>query len=195
MNLKPWASGFAAASCALALMATTSFAATSSGNNKQDSGSATAKCDQNTMGGTPDVVIVYSPTILWPPNHKMQRITLTGIDNNTANATSGDSDSDMFTIAVTKTTVTPPEAVGQGCGNTAQTDFGPDSDPNFPPMATAMDPNNATAYWDVRAERCAREGDRTYTITVHCTETNGGETDSGDAFLTITVPHDQGHNK
>jgi hypothetical protein len=67
----------------------------------------------------------------------------------------------------------------------------------LPAAATASDPSTAAAYWDLRAERCAAERSRTYTIDVHGTEmptmsNPTGEMAGGDATLTITVPQDQG---
>lgn len=145
-------------------------------------GTQTASCNDGT--------ITYSPTTLWPPNHKMQTINITYVDN--------DADGDSTMIAVTN--ITDNQMTGGvedvGAGNPHLIDYaagapGTGSDPSTPADTTAQ----------VRAERSGKDqSPRIYTITVQCTDRGGADpadtseatTQTGTATLTVTVPHDQG---
>jgi len=152
-------------------------------------GSNTTQCVDG-MGNPMDGVITWSPTTLWPPNHKLVPITITDLDN--------DNDGDTVTISVTSISdnQNPGGIEDPGSGNT-----GTDWEIGAPGMAT--DPNPATTTAQVRAERSGTDKfDRVYTINVACTETGGNSaTDPaeagsmmqmGTATLTVRVPHDQG---
>jgi hypothetical protein len=183
-----------AAAVAAAGVAVPSFA--SSGD--RTTGSSSVACNDGT--------VYYSPTTIWPPNHKMVPVHISYADT--------DNDGDTTTIAVTGVTETdgtttsdatvPDTLNGSGAPGSVQ---GPDAaaDANYPPTA-GSDPNTpATWTEDVRAERSGTDGHgsgRTYTITVQCTDTNGTDpsqtnefgpnTETGTATFTVTVPHDQG---
>lgn len=150
----------------------------------------------NPAGGTGqtscnDGTVTWSPTTLWPPNHKMQTITISYADT--------DGDSDSTTIAVTSITnnqtVNGVEDVGAGNPHLVDSTPGTPgtgSDPSTPAVTTAQ----------VRAERSGPDGSRVYTITVQCTDNGGTDASdpteaagqTGTATLTVTVPHDQGNN-
>jgi len=165
--------------------ATSLFALTASGAYAAHSGGSGGP----TQCGNTDVFLTWSPTTLWPPNHKMQTITITGTDD--------DNDGDMFTISVMSITENPTEGVAgvAGCGQ-------PDPQQGLDwsgigNSADGTDPGTATTSVQVRSERCAANGDRTYDIKVMCTDEcmGGGMCMSmGTADLTVTVPHDQGHH-
>lgn len=138
--------------------------------------------------GMTDVSLTWSPTTLWPPNHKMQTITINGTDN--------DNDGDTFSITVMSITETPAEGAEgvTGCGQpTAKQGLDWTGVGN---SATATDPGTATTNVQVRSERCGANGDRTYDITVMCQDEcmRGTCMSAGMADLTVTVPHDQGHH-
>jgi len=151
-------------------------------------GSGQTKCvDAN--GNNLDGDVTWSPTTIWPPNHKWQPITVNYID------TDGDG-SQMLTVAAPSGThnqmTNGVEDVG--AGNTP-VDFMPGA-PN-----TANDPGTATTTPQVRSERSGKDGSRIYTITVMCSHSSEVDTanpneaggQSGTATITVTVPHDQGH--
>jgi hypothetical protein len=135
-------------------------------------------------GAQMDGVITWTPTTIWPPNHKMQDIKISYTDN--------DNDNDTIGIAVTDITnnQTTGGVEAPGSGHT-----GTDWTPGTP--GTAKDPGTATTTPQVRSERSGSDGSRIYTITVMCTESGSSEStepDSmGTAQLQVTVPHDQGH--
>lgn len=171
MNLKQWSWGLVAAASLFLFSTATASAA--------NTGSATATCGA-------DVVISYSPTILFPPNHKLVPISISAVDT--------DEDEDTFTVTVTSITSSQVEGPGEGCGQPTSKQ-GPDftgvgssangSDPSTQAVLTGV---------SVRAERCAAEGARVYDIQITCTETEPGV--PGGVFTTdlfVTVPKSEGH--
>ena len=122
-------------------------------------------------GCTPDVQaptitsVSASPNVLWPPNHKMQTVTLHwgAVDN---------CGSPMCAIS----SISSNEPVnGRGDGNTS---------PDW------VITSNSTADL-LRAERSGNGTGRIYTITVSCLDAAGNKT---VATTTVLVPHDQGKN-
>ena len=156
-----------------------------------------------------DLNITYSPTILSPPNHKLQTITISATDN--------DGDGDNFVVQVDSITSNQNDDAGGGCGASQGSDF-----TGVGNTASGSDPGTAVTSVQVRAERCGEEGDRVYDIQLLCSSTAqpGGCTppqcscsgsppvceciischtggiadDQGTADLLVTVPHDQGAN-
>lgn len=165
MNLKLWSLGLVVA-VALFLF---SIGPASAANT----GSATATCSA-------DVVISYSPTILFPPSHKLVPISISAVDT--------DNDGDTFSVSVTSISSSQVEGPGEGCGQPSGQQ-GPDftgvgntangSDPSTPAVLTGV---------SVRAERCAGEGARVYDIQITCLESNVGTPATTDLF--VTVPKD-----
>lgn len=169
MDLKSWS--LALAAVALGLLATGS--PSSAGN----SGIGTALCN--------NVNISYAPTTLWPPNHKMQTITITATDPDTS------FDTDNFTITVNSIASNQTEGRGDGCGKPTSKQGADWS--GVGNTAGALNGGTAVTSAEVRAERCADiKGARVYDINIACTETNDpGQTFHTDLF--ITVPHHHGH--
>jgi hypothetical protein len=131
-----------------------------------------------------DGEVTWSPTNLWPPNHKLNTIDIYYTDD--------DGDGDMTTVEVTGFDSS--DGVGDdeinGSGNTD-----PDVVPGAP--GTATDPEAAHTTADVRAERSGHSKDgRTYTLDVQCTDSGGSdmEMESETVPITVTVPHDQGNH-
>src|SRR4051794_17187154 len=122
--------------------------------------------------------ITWSPNNLWPPNHKMQTVTITY---------TGDKDDDDAMVAVTgwsdNETVDDVEMNGSGqpdaAGQTA------DVVPGAPGMGHDNEPVTTTA--QVRAERSGRGTGRVYSLTVSCKETGPDEM-GGTATATVAVP-------
>ena len=107
--------------------------------------------------------VAPSRATLWPPNHKLRTITLTG-------ATDPDSDP----VAITITGVTQDEPVdGRGDGNTS-----PDA---------VLGP--AAGQARLRAERAGGGDGRVYTIAFTAKDPSGA---SCSGSVTVSVPHDRG---
>jgi hypothetical protein len=103
-----------------------------------------------------------NPTLLWPPNHKLATISITGVK---------DPDGEPVTIKVTKITQDEP-VNGLGDGDTSPDGFGIGQ-----PQA------------QVRAERSGLGNGRVYAITFTATDPAGG---TCSATVNVGVPHDQG---
>lgn len=141
-----------------------------------------------------DGSVTWNPTSVWPPNHKMQTVTI----NYTAPADSPDT-ADTTTITVDAifddqaATDGSDELNGSGQPTDQQgLDWG-----GIGNSATSAEGDTASTTALVRAERSGHgQAGRTYTIMVSCTEKTGGTVpnplDSGMATLTVNVPHDQG---
>jgi hypothetical protein len=141
-----------------------------------------------------DGTVTWSPTTLWPPNHKMQTITINYV-------APSDLPGDQTTITVGA--ITDNQAASDGTGElkgsgqpTAQQGLDWAGTGN---SATSSEGSRATTTAQVRAERSGTAaGGRTYTIQLMCSESNSGVPDptgSGSTSITVFVPHDQGqHN-
>ncbi len=120
--------------------------------------------------------VTYSPTTLWPPDHTLQTITITGHDS--------DHEGNL-TVTVTGITDNQvPEDAGDGCGVPTATEGA-----DWTGIGNHATGSNPVTSAEVRAERCATEDARTYNITVTCSE----EGETGTAHLLVTVPQSQGH--
>jgi hypothetical protein len=135
-----------------------------------------------------DGVITYSPSTIWPPNHKMKPIGISFAETETT-------DGDTLGLQVTNITSnqqTEDDAGGAGCGKPTATQGADFIFDNTPVTGTAGDDvDPVTTSVQVRAERCAKDksGPRVYTIDVTCTDE--GATD--DVQLFVTVSHDNRH--
>jgi hypothetical protein len=141
-----------------------------------------------------DGTVTWTPTQIWPPNHKMQTVTISYV----APADAVDTQ-DTTTIKVDAIV---DDQAGQDGSNELNGSGQPTAQQGLDwkgigNSATSAEGQTATTTAQVRAERSGlMPGGRTYTITVSCTENTGGTApnpqDSGMATLTVTVPHDMG---
>ena len=128
--------------------------------------------------GIDDVLVTFPPanqdplctatsnvSTLWPPNHKMVAITLSG---------ESDPDGDPTTLTVTGVTQDEPTN-GLGDGDTPK-------DAKYPGSATNPGP------LQVRSERSGLGDGRIYVISYNLIDGKGG---SCDGSVTVGVPHDQ----
>ncbi|HVA61740.1 MAG TPA: hypothetical protein VNG13_14575 [Mycobacteriales bacterium] len=138
-----------------------------------------------------DGKVTWSPTTIWPPNHKMQTVTI----NYTAPPDATPVTSDTTTITVGAITdnkmVNGSELNGSGQPNPQQ---GPDFTGTFN-TASSPEGTTATTTAQVRAERSGTGTGRVYTIQLTCSETAAGTApdliDSSSTTITVDVPHDQ----
>jgi hypothetical protein len=154
--------------------------------NSRTGGTSSTKCNDGT--------VTYTPTTLWPPNHKMQTITITYADSD------GDGDNTRITVGM----ITDNQAAADGSdelnGSGQPTDKQGLDWAGTGNTATGKDGGpDATTTADVRAERSGTDpAGRTYDIKVTCSDSGGtdatemaGTMQTVDLF--VTVPHDQGH--
>lgn len=134
--------------------------------NKYDDTSATQTCDG-------DTVTYDGPLKMWPPNHKMQDVSVTATD------TDG---SGPVTITITPSVT-----------DVAGGDGGPKHDPDYTPEEpTGTGDGSATADFQLRSERSGKGDGRTYTIDWVATFDDHECTsqDEGNSPFVVTVPHD-----
>jgi hypothetical protein len=146
-----------------------------------------------------DGQVTWSPTTVWPPNHKMQTVTISYVaPQDTVNTND--------TTTITVGAITDDQAAADGSdelqGSGQPTDKQGLDWAGTGNSATSPEGTVATTTAQVRAERSGTDpSGRTYSIQVMCSETNGitGTPDpdpnsSGTQTLTVTVPHDQGNH-
>ncbi len=143
-------------------------------------------------GSTPcnDGTVTWSPTTLWPPNHRMVTITINYTDN--------DGDGDMIAIMVDKITdnQSGPNGENELNGSGQPTDQQGLDWSGAGNHGMAVDPGTATTTAQVRSERSGRDkSGRIYDIQVSCSDMGGSSNEMATQTvdLHVTVPHDQGH--
>ena len=164
-------------------MAFPSSAASSGGSNHTACGNGT---------------VTWSPTSIWPPNHKMQTVTISYV-------APADNPSTNDTTTITVGAITDNQAASDGSGELNGSGQPTDQQgldwAGTGNSATSAEGSTATTTAQVRAERSGHGKDgRTYSIQVMCSESTAGsgmsaDTDgNGMATLTVNVPHDQGNH-
>ena len=163
----------------------------------KDSGTYSVKClesDSNIQGAA---TISITPANMWPPNHKLRDMTISMNLNNDSMT----SDNYSFSIeSITDDQVVNDDAGGHGCGaktkkqgadwlplNTEQNPFTVSGNLMSKTDTIANDPGSV----QLRAERCARDGTRTYTLSVSCCDNRNSMTpicDPTPEVLRVTVP-------
>lgn len=163
---------------ALAVAGTAGFAfvgpviAGSDYNNKYDNVVTERDC------GDGDVVEYTGPEKMWPPNHKLQNVSVVATDGGADNG----SDATNLTVSPNVTDV----SGGDG---------GPNHDPDYTPgdLVASGDPSATIDFW-LRAERSGKGDGRTYTINWAATFDGGAKScsssDAGQSPFVVVVPHD-----
>lgn len=126
-----------------------------------------------------DGTITYSPATLWPPDHKLQSITITY-------GTGGTVDPSLTVNSITENEEPP----GNGCGPSQPSDWLGVGD-----SASAPSGPVTLAGVELRSERCGTGDGRTYDINVTCCDdvlqhgSCAGESQTVNLF--VTVVHNQ----
>jgi len=133
-----------------------------------DSGNSTSAVQTITIEDStpPSLNVSVSPSVLWPPNHKMNNITATVTASDTCDASP--------TIELTSVTSNEPDNV-LGDGDRANDIQG---------AAVGVDDRS----FRLRAERSGTGVGRIYTVTYTATDAAGN---ASTKSATVTVPHDQ----
>jgi len=117
----------------------------------------------------PVISVTVSPTILWPPNHKMVDIVATVTVSDICDAAP--------TVVLTSVTSNEPDdAKGNGDGKTVNDIQGAET-------------GTEDYEFQLRAERAGADDGRVYTVTYTATDASGN---SASASATVVVPHDMG---
>jgi hypothetical protein len=153
-------------------------------NNKYDSTSVTDECTDST-GAVVGTVTYNGPLKMWPPNHKMQPVSVTAADIDDPEA---DNDSVTLGVEIAHDEVDEAGTEMNGAGNTPfdSTAVGGD---------TAEDAT--TVAGELRSERSGRGDGRVYTLAYEAEFANGPQ-DALETYTSVTcagsfevtVPHD-----
>lgn len=121
--------------------------------------------------------LTWSPTTIWPPNHKYIDVTITYTDDDPDHTLS------LAAVAGSHDELTPTGELN-GAGNTA--------DDVVLPAQGAMGKESVSVVVRVRSERSGRGDGRVYTIEYMATSTdeNGSMDNDCSGQATVTVPHD-----
>jgi len=149
-------------------------------------GDGTAPCADGT--------VTWSPTSVWPPNHKMQTVTINYVAPKDA-VDPGD------TTTITVGAITDDQSADDGSdelNGSGSPKEGLDWS-GTGHSASSPEGSTATTTAQIRAERSGHgQAGRTYSIQVMCSETTAAglpdPNGNGSATLTVNVPHDQGNN-
>ena len=117
--------------------------------------------------GAPTIMPRSSTTILWPPNHKLQTVTI--------QANVFDNGGGPTELSVTVESSEPPDTDGDG--NTI---------PDF--YVDSVDSDTGIIELRLRAERAGKGDGRTYTVTITASDDYGNQS---TAQVKILAPHDQ----
>jgi hypothetical protein len=135
-----------------------------------------------------DGTITYSPVTLWPPNHKMTKISISFAETQPEAVTDPSPDQLGLQVTAISSNQDVEDAAG-ACGpeSAAGDDWVFDPTPVLGPVGN--DTVTISTSVEVAAERCGGgKTGRVYTIDVTCTDE--GTTES--VPLTVTVAHDHG---
>lgn len=140
--------------------------------------------------------VTISPADLWPPNHKFKD---EAISMSLTDAVSAPVDVSLTVNDITDDQVSEDNPGGSGCGaSTAKqgadwipTDFSTLT--NSGSLEAVTDTVSISGV-ELRSERCAKLGTRTYEVSVTCCDATNSVCDSTPEVLDVTVKKSQGHH-
>ena len=130
--------------------------------------------------GTAAATVTISPASLWPPNHKLKS---EGIVMTLPAAAASAVDMSVQVTDITDDQLSTDDGNGGGCGKPTAKQGADWSPTTFPgPLATGSleltSDSLALDGTELRSERCASLGTRTYTVTVQCCDTTNAVCDT-----------------
>lgn len=177
--------GIVAGVSALVLVAASSgFAADLAAKKIKDFGSGTVGCLVGDTGPTGTVTI--SPTTMWPPNHKLRPVDLSLSLDTDPIATENTS---LTVNSIVSDQQAADDAGHNGCGQkTAKQGADSSGTPVTVSGPLTLTTDAISTSVVIRAERCAKVGDRTYTVSVTCCNIDSTFCDASPEVLTVVVP-------
>jgi len=147
--------------------------------------------------------VTVSPARIWPPNHKMRNLGASmGLTNNLTD-TNSHVDVTLTITDITDDQAADDDAGGHGCGKPTSkqgpdwspTDFSNNAVQVGGPLTSTSDSVGFNAGdLKVRGERCAKDGIRTYEVSVVCCDTTNSVCDADPEVIDVTVPKNRGHH-
>jgi hypothetical protein len=162
------------------------------------SGDTALQSALSTSGDPAEVTV--TPATLWPPNHKFADVTVSmNLNGSAASAV----DVSLTVSAITDDQVSADDPGGSGCGpSTAKQ--GEDWDPtdlasnpiviDGSLMASTDTVSTDPGEIQLRQERCAKVGTRTYYVSVSCCDVTNNVCDQTPETLDVTVLKSRGHH-
>jgi hypothetical protein len=134
-----------------------------------NSGSFTVQSISDTTA--PSLSLIPSVTILWPPNHSLQPVTIQ------ANASDNGGGAIILTVEVSSSE--PPDTTGDG-----------ETIPDY--YIDSVNSETGVIELRLRSERSGKGPGRTYTVAITATDESGNQS---IAIVEIKAPHDKGAKK
>jgi hypothetical protein len=138
------------------------------------------QASEGLSSGTAAATVTISPASLWPPNHKLKS---EGIVMTLPAAAACAVDVSVQVTDITDDQLSTDDGNGGGCGKPTSkqgSDWAPTTFPG--PLATGSleltTDSVSLGGTELRAERCASLGTRTYTVTVQCCDTTNAVCDT-----------------
>jgi len=170
----------------------------------KDSGSFSTGClltdttlqtDEGLSSSQAPAIVTISPAVLWPPNHKFRNMALTmslAADSSNAVGVS------LAVNDITDDQVTDDDAGDAGCGRPTSlqgADWNPTDFSSVTVSGSLQHTSDAVSISGVqlRGERCAKDGTRTYEVSVTCCDTTNSVCDGTPEVLDVTVPKNKRH--
>jgi hypothetical protein len=140
--------------------------------------------------------VTISPSLLWPPNHKFRT---TPISMSLAADSASPVDVTLTVNDITDDQVADDDAGGAGCGPVTSkqgADWSPTDFSTLTASGTLQNTHDAVSISGVqlRAERCVKDGTRTYEVSVTCCDITNAVCDSTPEVLDVIVPKNKGHH-
>jgi hypothetical protein len=134
--------------------------------------------------GDAAATVTIVPASLWPPNHKLKN---EGVTMTLPADASSAVDVSLQLIDITDDQVG--AGKGEGCGKATSTDWEPTVLPGVAVTGTLELTTDSLALdgVELRSERCAKLGTRTYTVTVTCCDTTNAVCDTVGTVNGITL--------
>ena len=144
----------------------------------------------------PAASVTVSPASLWPPNHKMRNVTLSMSLPASATNLVAPVEVSLTVNDVTDDQVASDDAGGAGCGRPSSeqgADWSPTDLSSLVATGALQTASDAVVLdgLQLRGERCAKDGTRTYEISVTCCDTTNSVCDSAPEILTVVTPKSQ----
>ena len=147
------------------------------------------QASEGIAAGTAAATVTIAPASLWPPNHKLQTedITMTLPD-----AASSAVDVSLQVTDITDDQLAAESGKGGGCGQPTSKqgqDWSPTDFSGLVSTGTLEATTDSLALdgVELRSERCAKLGTRTYTVTVTCCDTTNSVCDTVGTVNGITL--------
>ena len=138
------------------------------------------QASEGLTAGTAAATVTVTPADLWPPNHKLHSEAI----SMTLPAAAGSAvDVSLQLTDITDDQLAADNGKGEGCGKPTSkqgADWAPTVFPGVPATGTLELTTDSLALDGVqlRSERCAKLGTRTYTVTVECCDTTNAVCDT-----------------